>query len=148
MYRQLSLFSTIPVSFQKVQKFLNSVPCINQGGCGVSALAMMLWMKKNAPALAKKTRIFFGYYCESDLNTNANVRKHKNGRPESPAHCWLNIDGKNEDSTGKIVSGLPYTHPVSITFLKDTIKRASWNSSFDRCEIPHIESTLGVKLGV
>lgn len=41
-----------------VQNFLNNIPNINYGGCGISALAMYLYSEKN---FGIKPKIFFIY---------------------------------------------------------------------------------------
>jgi len=40
---------TKTVTFEDVQEAINQVPCINRGGCGIAALAMARWIKKNNP---------------------------------------------------------------------------------------------------
>jgi phosphotransferase system glucose/maltose/N-acetylglucosamine-specific IIC component len=35
------------MTFKEVRDYLSGIPAISRGGCGVAALAMYLWLKKN-----------------------------------------------------------------------------------------------------
>ena len=134
-------------TFKQVLNFLNGLPDINLGGCGISLLSMIRWLKKNK-GINKFTMLFL-YNCEENFINNGKALKNKKGDIIAPTHCGLIRNGKLTDSTGKI-SSLEYNWTQKVTdetFLMDMINNIeTWNLSFDRELIYKIGERLGIEL--
>ena len=110
---------------EETQKYLNSIPSINQGGCGIAALAIDRKHKKKG---------FFAMLF-SLFSKDAHI---------------VVLDGDNIiDSTGKrhySESGFPMIEKISEKQLVEKIRNGTWDQSFDRSNIGKIEKDLGVDL--
>ncbi|MFA5152662.1 MAG: hypothetical protein WC554_08900 [Clostridia bacterium] len=81
-------------SLDEVMSALNSISCINSGGCGISALAMYLWLKKNKQI---SPTILFCYegWCSNIYNNNC-----KDEKLLVPNHVMLLYKRQKIDSNG------------------------------------------------
>ncbi len=139
-------------SLEEAKQFLNEIPYINRGGCGISALSLYRWIKKNQED--KNVKFVFLYTSKTDYLNNENVLKNKTGKAESPSHAVLLYDGhfvdSHEDITFSDLSddGFRWLQIIEEEeFIKQSIKnKDSWNSSFDRENIQKIEENLKIDL--
>jgi hypothetical protein len=77
-----------------VRNFLNGIPFINSGGCGISALAMYRWLEKNYPKHAKKTVFYFFHRDKDDYRNNKSLIKNNsydNTNISIPSHIGIQI---------------------------------------------------------
>ena len=128
-YMNFKNFKTL----KDVQKYLNSIPNINCGGCGYSALAMYEWLKKNKQ-LEKDTKIVYLYSFRGERGV--------------PNHAVLYHKGKYLDSNGKykVYRDFP-TKQMRKKDVKDSFFDSDWNSMFNRNKyVPLIEKKLGITL--
>ena len=139
-------------SFNEVMNAINKIPNINAGGCGISALAMYMWIEKNEK---HKPTILFCYQSHSKkrYDNNKQALNSKNSTLEVPNHVALIYQRKKIDSNGIIWDFKPYYkyhHRVNLTKLKDTIiKSPDWNCEFDRKKyLKKIESIIDMKMNV
>ncbi len=121
-------------SFKNVRKYLNSVEDINMGGCGISALAMYRWLKKNNK-LPENTKFAFLYNSKYDFTSNSEINKgNKNGLPVAPYHAVLFHNRKYIDCRGKInVNEYNYKQMINNEeFIKKAVNNIlKWNKTFD-----------------
>lgn len=142
-----------PKTLKGVLGFLNRIPYINFGGCGISALAIYKWLEKR-DQLKEDTRIVYYYNDENDYKTNYRLaktrRKYKSELPLAPSHAVLWHDGKYIDSAGENNEYFNYEQYIkNPEFVLQSINnKGDWNWTFDRCNIPKIESGLDIKLNI
>lgn len=142
----------LEAQFKAVQDFLNELPAINYGGCGLSAYAMFLWLQKNN-MLTEDTQIVFLHYSysERDFQTNQSFYLQGIGNPVAPEHVVIYRNGKYIDSTGVYQRVNEYSFKLAVSldkaenFLVNSLNDDNWNSWFDRPSVvPIIEKELGV----
>lgn len=142
----------LEAQFKAVQDFLNEIPAINYGGCGLSAYAMFLWLQKNN-MLTEDTQIVFLHhsYSERDFQTNQSFYLQGVGNPVAPEHVVIYRNGKYIDSSGVYhrVNKFSFKLAVSLdkaeNFLVNSLNDNNWNSWFNRPYVaPMIEKELGI----
>ena len=142
----------LEAQFQAVQNFLNEIPNINCGGCGLSAYAMYLWLRKNN-MLDENTQIVFLHhsYSERDFQTNQSFYLQGVGNPVAPEHVVISRNGKYIDSNGVYTKANEYSFKLAVSlekaedFLVNSLNDNNWNSWFNRpCVAPMIEKELGI----
>ena len=134
------------MEIDQVQKYLNSIPNINAGGCGISALSIYRWLKKNNKL--DDTKFIYLYREKYRYLNNSSILKKKNGKPQAPSHIALLYDGQFIDSSGEIKLTYGWVQIIDEEeFLKETLNNLNdWNNMFDRNNIPKIEGYLGIDL--
>lgn len=142
----------LEAQFKAVQEYLNEIDCINYGGCGLSAYAMFLWLRKN-DMLTEDTQIVYLHhgYSESDFHTNQSFYLQGVGKPVAPEHVVIYRKGKYIDSSGVYTRANEYSFKLGIAidkaedFLVNSLNDDNWNSWFNRpCYAPQIEKELGI----
>jgi hypothetical protein len=137
---------------EEIRKYLDSIKNINYGGCGYSALAMYLWLKKQGYPYMH--RISFVYLYSSTYHyyeINTKFIKHNEGLPTSCSHIMLKVRGKLLDSTPNGLGVDPVKRHNNITeeTLRLSLQNGGWNDSFDAPKhLPKIEKKLGIKFGI
>lgn len=140
---QLSLFElsasnsqSIETKFQNALACLDSIPYINQGGCGLSALAIYRWCKKNGVEVSDRP---FVVLCEDEWELNYNNQCVEEGEVNEIGipHIVIEIDGELTDSegtNGQLVESLPFRqeYQLSEDELLDLLNNHGWNSMFNR----------------
>ena len=135
-------------TLKEVQKYLNQIDNINTGGCGISALAMYRWLKKNDQL--QNTKFVYCYSSKDVYLNNSNVLRNKSGKASATSHAVLLHDGQFIDSKGiKDISIYGWVQIIEeeefiIKTLNDDV--SEWNSYFDRNNIVKIEQELGIDL--
>ncbi len=140
-------FIDIILTLSDVQEYLETIPSINRGGCGISALAIFRWLKLNNEN--DDTKFVFLYNQKSDYLNNKKVLKGQDGNPSVPGHCCLLYDGKFIDSAGKYdISNYSWLQIIDEEefITKSLNEQDSWNHSFDREYIKQIEAKLKIDL--
>jgi len=134
-------------TFESVRDYLSSISYIDQGGCGIAALAMYRWLKMN-----EGVKVKFVYLDSREYNHNQNKQyiEKKDGCPNACNHIAISYNKEFIDCSS-VVDISMYTFRIvtaNESALIDTINNiGSWNESFDREKyIPLIEKKLGVKL--
>lgn len=142
----------LEAQFKAVQDFLNEIPAINYGGCGLSAYAMFLWLQKNN-MLTEDTQIVFLHhsYSERDFQTNQSFYLQGVGNPVAPEHVVIYRNGKYIDSSGVYTRANEYSFKLAVSlekaenFLVNSLNDNNWNSWFNRpCVAPMIEKELDI----
>lgn len=130
----------------KALKFLNSIPNINSGGCGIAALAMYRYLKKNK-LLPKDFKILFLYNnnCKSLYDAN------RKGGNFGANHIVFWFNGNLYDTDGLFeieYTDYKYILPASIKKLLAALNDDNgWNPMFKReKQIPKIERRLKINL--
>ena len=142
----------LEAQFKAVQDFLNEIPAINYGGCGLSAYAMFLWLQKNNMLTEDLQVVFLHHsYSGEEFATNQTFYLKGVGNPVAPEHVVLYRNGKYIDSSGVFERAKEYDFRLSISldkaedFLVKSLNNDSWNSCFDRpIYAPKIEKELGI----
>lgn len=142
-------------TFEDVQAAINQVPNINRGGCGIAALAMARWIKKNNPNFM--TYLFvMGHNDVGSFKLNAQVvAKATELEPTSAAHIGLIVYDHMTD-TQKIVdcnsiyNMLEYdyvnTFHDEAVLLKAINRVDHWNTAFSRKHVATIAEVLDIDL--
>jgi hypothetical protein len=145
-------------SLDEIRTFLNEIPNINRGGCGVSAYAMYCYLEKTNQLLPD-TRIIYVWdidYLSDSYEKNTNFIENQNGDCDSCAHVVLFHNGFYMDSKNKKIEIheieifhwfdgielLIIPQPLTHTFMKKSIEEGKWNPSFDRNYIKDIKVIL------
>ncbi len=142
-------------TFEEVRNYLQAIPHIHCGGCGISAYAMYLWLKANKQ-LPNDFKFVFCYACydEDNYMNNQNVMRTKNGNVAAPCHIGIVYNGKYIeyiDCCEEInISGYKYIQFANEEwFIKNAIDNVStWNNTFDRRLVNKIEKRLKIKLKI
>lgn len=136
-----------PLDFNGVLSYLDSIPNINNGGCGIAALAIYRWLKKNQPEKECKITFLSDNYIYS---LNCEKLKSNILSLVVPSHIVVEIDGKFYDSDGEYPNyrGNCY-YQVKEDHLITTINCPdcnNWNDVFKRKHTKSIAKTLGIDL--
>jgi hypothetical protein len=149
-------------TLEDVQYFLNrKVVNINNGGCGISALAMYRWLKEHGQ-LAKDTAFIYCHssmedytYCENKNALKTFTTKKSFFRkifsksaPCSATHVVLLHKGTYIDSNGVInISNFVTLKTQNEDFVLKSInnKRGKWNKEFKRTEVKKIIENIDIK---
>ena len=128
----------------EVRNFLNEIPCINAGGCGISALAMYIYSKKNFNKIPK---IIFTYREIYYLNINNKFLSSDSAFAIPPAHALLKYEDKYFDSNEIINKPTrPFEHEITINLLIKSLEfRGAWNHTFNWKYLKAIEEKLNIK---
>lgn len=139
-------------TIDQARQALSKIPYINQGGCGISALALHRWIKKNANC---NTVFVFG---DNDVNTykkNMAASIDVNDNPGSAAHVGLIIydyDSGNQSivDCNSVYNMARYEY-LNVTkdeaFVVRSINQISeWNPAFERNQVKVIAKTLDIDL--
>ncbi len=140
-------------SFKQVQKYLDDIPDINHGGCGIAALAMYYAAKREG----KKVGIAYLYsrgYDDDCMEMNEKYKKGKSKKAGSCSHVVVRVGNRYYDSEG-IVNLKKHSRSFiidkSITkkHLKASINNVDdWNNDFNRKYVKRIEKFIGKKLKI
>lgn len=144
----MNMFTTL----NQVRKFLDNFNLINHGGCGVAALSMYRWLKKNDLLTGDECFVFLYQSQDSFYDTNEKFFKGENKEIVSCSHVVLKKDNEYFDSTDKNRASFSWRYSaehdnVSEDNLINALNTDCWNSSFIReLSIPIIELALGIDL--
>jgi hypothetical protein len=160
---QLSLFDAPELSAPKkspdlnsILECLDSIPNINRGGCGISALSIYRWCKANDIPVSDRPFVILNEDIE-ELIANENALANNDIDQVGIPHVVIEIGGALWDSTGSdrkhnqngLWKELPYRteHKLSADELLYIINSPGWNGWFSReRSIPIIEYGLDVDL--
>lgn len=134
----------LTTELMEVRNLLNEIPYINAGGCGISALAMYMYSKKNFNKIPK---IIFTYREIYHLNINDKFLSSDSNSTIPPSHALLKYEDKYFDSN-KIINKptRSFEHEVTIDLLIESLKyRDRWNNMFDWKHLKAIEKKLNIK---
>lgn len=141
-----------PRSFLEVRKYLSDIPSINQGGCGVAALAMYKWLvKKDKIDYTFSFVLCYNYQTEEYVN-NSHVLRTRKGDAVACHHVVIYYEQQFLDCNGKmepsIYDTLQFVKYDDAWFMQNAINnKSSWNSMFDRKTwVPEIEEMLDISL--
>jgi hypothetical protein len=144
-------------SFKDAVRFLNSIPDINCGGCGIAAVSLYLWLKKNGYNV-KNTKVVYLYSDSDSYRTNQSFLSNEDVYATSCEHAVLYHKGRYIDSRG-VIDDNTHTHPrvsrynmshfidFDVKFFRASFSSDYWNDYFERQkEVPRIEKVLGIDL--
>lgn len=140
-------------TLEEVREVIRNVPDINQGGCGIAALAISRWINKN---MYVRTKVVFvlGYDDSYRFKIN-NKAILKEEDPTSATHIGLIIydeaagDQKIIDCRKTFyMTNYEYTNTFADPriLLKAINKIGKWNSDFDRSNVAYIAKLLDIDL--
>jgi len=136
-------------TFKEVQEYLGNIKYINAGGCGIAALAMYRWLKKNNQS--KNTSFMFLDNEWMMFQNNKKCLETNNGTPGSCGHVVLLHGNKFIDCYGNYYNVEKFSYRLRILsedFLVNAINNIStWNTDFNRKkEISKISKHLHIDL--
>ncbi len=128
--------------------YLNRIPGINSGGCGVAALAIYRWLMAQGE---KDLTIDFFYVSSDKHDKEANSQLIQKGELEliAPSHVAVGRGHTLIDSHGidEIAERYNFGHSVNEEIMVATLNnRDSWNTYFDRKHTKRIAKTLKINL--
>lgn len=135
-------------TLEQVQEYLRSVPFLNYGGCGIAAIAIYRWIKKNNPELIEGIKFCYSYGSHRDIE--GEILTHETGEIlTAPSHAQL-FDGDNYiDSDGHHI----FPNDEDLVYLNleeevvDSINHGyGWNDMFDRNNVVNIAEKLNINL--
>ena len=139
-------------SLNDVKVFLNNIPNINKGGCGIALFSLYKWLEKNNK-LSKFKFIYMHRSKSEEYENNRKFLNNENIKPCAPCHCFLKIGNRYIDSRDDWDEeelkkwGSYELKTDDINFLIKSIKnKSSWNCRFDRDNIFKIEKGLNISL--
>jgi hypothetical protein len=133
-------------SLDQVRNFLDALPNINAGGCGISAYAMYLWLKERN-MLTKDFRFVFLHFGSSkdDYLHNKQVLQEEESyeKPVAPEHVGVQFNGKLIDSSGLVKIDnynlfLDIPLEKAEDYIINSLNTNGWNSSFERPDVVKI----------
>jgi hypothetical protein len=137
----------------EVLKFLNEIPNINAGGCGISALTVYKWLKKNNSLSDDFAIIYLHYWDDGDAELNSKFLSGKSEEATACSHAIFRYNGKLYDSDGLHNIGARAVRQVTIDaeqidrFMEASLTADNWNPRFIRAQaIPLISKKVGVEL--
>lgn len=130
---------------------LNNIPFINRGGCGISALALYRWLKKNR---VKVSHSPFVVLCEDEYELMHNNAACENGDVDEIiiSHVVIEFHGGLYDSEGRngdMIRSMPFRQDYQLNEgeLLAIINTNAWNSLFDRSAwVDYIADNLDIDL--
>lgn len=131
---------------KEVLHYLNKIPAINNGGCGVSALTIHTWLKSKG----KESELAFVYTDSDEFETNIN-NKMNSLILDVPNHVVVRYDKSFIDSCGEYYIGIYNRRCLyaSEEDLRKTLKLGTdWNQNFDREHINTIEKKFDMSLNI
>ena len=137
----------------QVLKFLNEIPNINAGGCGISALTVYKWLKKNNSLSDDFAIIYLHYWDDGDAELNSKFLSGKSEEATACSHAIFRYNGKLYDSNGtteldvRTVKQLVIKAEQIDMFMEASLTADNWNPRFIRAQaIPLISKKVGVEL--
>lgn len=130
-------------NFQDVIEFLNQIPYINNGGCGIAAYSLCRVLKDS------KVEIFYLYDSQHhDLYVKNKTNLRNIQKADAATHICIKYKNTYYDSNGPIsIENYPLKHKVSVNFLKTAIQTPTiWNRQFNRTFVFLIQKTLKLNL--
>lgn len=122
-------------TFKQARRFLNNIPSINLGGCGLSALALYDAAKREG--LKPKIVYLYSWFDSEAQERNNKFKMGKLKKAYSCSHVLIKIGNKLWDSTGVISkSGLGF-YRMDDTITRDHLvssvnNKDVWNTCFQR----------------
>jgi len=166
MFSILNRFKKKLISFDELREFLDNVPNINRGGCGVSAYSMYCLLEKQKQLKPDTRIIYIHRKIWGDYSTNKWFLDNQEGNADSASHVILFHDGYYLDSSEEFTNLstlidvfftgdkesefdiLDIPQQLTHIFMKSSLENGSWNDSFDTKNIEVIENKLGFKLNI
>jgi hypothetical protein len=132
-----------------VQTFLSNIPNIKYGGCGISALAMYRWLKKNNK-LKKSVKFLFLHSYDGYLyRNNKKYVEQKIGSPTACSHVGLFYNNRTIDCDG-FINTRNYKYKVKTSdenvMVMAINNLGDWNTDFNRKHIKKIEKKLEIDM--
>ena len=127
-----------------VLHYLDTIPNINCGGCGYSALTIHKWLEQKG----KKSKIAFVYTNPYEFETNEN-NKMNNMTLGVPNHAVVRYKRRFIDSHGKYDMNIYNRRYIIATEedLRETLKLIpDWNPKFNRNYVNNIEKKFNISL--
>lgn len=135
-------------NLDEVREFLDEIPAINWGGCGIAAYSMYLWMQKHN-LLCEDFCFVFLYSFDECYNHNCNVLLQQKKNLVVDCHIILQNNGIlfDSDTYFKKIPRQRFHLISDVEMLKNCLKTDTWNDAFYREKyIPIIEKELEIDL--
>ena len=141
-------------TLEEARKYLANIPCIHHGGCGISALALARWIKKN-DSIAATTLFVLGDNSRIFYKTNSKAIIDSSVEPDSCAHIGLIIYDAAHNQQYIIdamdvydMGRYSYVNVVADERLMvRSINRVDrWNTDFSRTHVADIARVLDIDL--
>jgi len=143
-------------SLKSTLKFLNCVPAINTGGCGISALAIYRWCRANDICVSDRPFTFV-WRNGNEWESSNNDELLENGEldlVEVPNHIVIELykglydsNGQQNDNCHPFIVHQEYKLNEKELLAVINRPNGGWNSSFRRArQIPEIENKLNIDL--
>ena len=137
-------------NLHSILNILDNVPALNSGGCGIAALAIYRWSKKNGVDVDSHP---FVILCEDEWELRHNNAACENGDLDDITipHVVIEIGDDlydSEGNNGKLQRELTYRQDYQLNEdeLLGIINTDAWNDMFDREWVDYIAEELDVDL--
>ncbi|MCK9568118.1 hypothetical protein M0R72_04160 [Candidatus Pacearchaeota archaeon] len=134
-------------TFEEVRKYLSNIPNIHFGGCGISALSMYRWLKKNGREAPKIILLYNGKNYQAYENNKKTIRKEGMSSLIASDHCAIQYKSKTLDVKQEIFIDYSFQQKIEeqemLTLLNNGI---CWNPEFSKQYVPRIGERLKIDL--
>lgn len=136
-------------------EYLNNIPYINSGGCGIAAYAVFLYLKSKEKSKGFQIVLLHDWMSEDEYHNNLRFIEdaYKTGEPAS--HVAFTFDGGDTvyDSSGRInvsrYDMLLVPEQRTERYFHTALNDGRWNKRFNRDEyLPLIESELKIQFSL
>ena len=139
-------------SLKEVRNFLDGIENRNEGGCGIVALSMYLWLM-NRQKYVKDTFVLISYAEAEYINNASAIENNTLDELVAPYHVGFFLNEELIDSSNKPINMdtdeqffLFVNYKILFALIKN---RDAWNDWFNRDKyVPIIEKRLGIELGI
>lgn len=141
------------VTFESLRSFLKDLPNVSHGGCGIAALAMYNFLKKQGED--SELVFLYGDGDQPVVIANAVSEMGTGATPIGAKHCCLRYKGKFIDcetdslpiGTNKVFTTIEFVPEKEVQDAVNNHK--SWNDDFDwKTHLPEVEKFIGFTLGI
>jgi hypothetical protein len=142
-------------TLDQVRSFLNDIPNINSGGCGIAALAMYRWIKKNVPQHVDNVLFHFFHRDSESYNNNKTLLNNNTYNSDNiaiPSHIGIQIKNLTKVIDTYRNLDIQYYGYVVETNSEDVLIKAinnisNWNPMFFRKHnVKKIQKELNIDL--
>jgi len=142
------------IKFEKMREFLNTIPSINSGGCGVAALAMYRWVEKYMPEYKADVIIHMFHRKKDHYSSNRKLIKNNSFCNDllAPSHIGIEIKKMTpvldcERTLKKEQYGFVIKTNSEDVLINAINNVDTWNPMFNRKKrVPLIEEELDIDL--
>lgn len=131
------------MKIKEILSYLDNIPCVNAGGCGIAALSVYLCLKEHGYDVSTM-KFKYLYHSEEDDCYEHNSRA--SNYMQSAVHIAIEWKGLIFDSGGILDRTYRVQQTFGVNELLSSIVYGYWNPCFNRNFIGDIENILNINI--